>query len=1331
MEIYNQPSFNKGMVTVRQKNASDLSNAYDFVTWCENFTPNKIIGSLIRRSGVDGFSYYFADKSNTSSFNVFLNNGILSQYSNPNIGGVLNLSALSGDIESSFGTDNLIGFFELSTSRPLATQIPIVMFKDENDSYIASYYIRRSGTDYYSQWNETYNMPNLEMLDEHKNRIHGIISDYDNIGEVLLFVSKKDSVTDYSYPIYVYAYNDGRRYVEHWMKPDNNPPDTGNEYWHVRKNSQAYTSDVGMLVIEPMNKLIFKYDVNQMFETLIGNNFSSPWRTRWIDMYNSGYMVEQSNVPENNTAFTRTAALTTDILRNTVEVVFFQSGNKPYGSNNSISYNSEDDFWYTVEELKGVDWLPYENTMGYQRNKAQTEDMWHGHCKSNFFYRNFYSNNTNYIAVPVKPIAVNYKGSVDDNLQINSYVLRSWACNQNGSSRYYDVDNMPLFQDEFPKLTPPICFHAEDALVQTNYNEMIVRVMLPKYLGNNVPRPYLAGEEIPFVLTAVINGTETEMYRDKYIVKEANPRKLDPSIVDSSFMVSPDSKIRLFQQTPTDPSKPLRKFKEEFTPDELCWSNVRRTRDWGEYGTGLHDNVATWVPEPSEYHDTNNQFYAQGLRGQRVLMPIDTINGKVVNAFEESGKQWKATVNDKEVFFQNYDATPEAGYIYFTIRINAASYADALTKLPDGLTEFKLYFAEGDATKGLVKYDDQGRVWNYSTQGYMSHRATAEDSKNYRLIKRFIVSNSKGIEDVQYGSINQATQGLSGFEATNSWICLNSEFGIGSGIYAVPNHWRDKLEFDQIPHSFTDYNENRLLNFHNLNIPETYNQNITDDYFKDLLFGNINGFSGSQYSLPMNQWSSDFCLWDYPTTSTLLNQNISDENWDGVGAGLVCNVNGIIVIGDLQDKELQPEDGIIRFTSIKNNVVLTDVFPAQNKFRIGKERHTALINWREQLIAFYDSGFYKVMVRGIDPANWIIADKFVGQGVSKKKHIAVTPQGIIFMNGNGIFVTDGSTIQDISTPINNIYKMFISESKHGTSILSPYTFSATQNSYIKSIGNGLDESELVYDNVNNDLIVVIKSGGSICELVFNLNEKNWVIRSHGKPIDTDNSNTSYSYKTLLRSHFCGSNGLIWINKANVYSNDPWNQCTWLHFNKYLDNSEVDTYRPLILKDSYVGNYNRMEYNFKDDNLVPRYFPIWGSIITDTIGDGINDHNAFKLELAGIPTQLNIQSDIGASERFYLINRTNMDYRGNNHHNFVDLFTLNFRSSWKRWLLKNSPSNTAPAVTGIINPTSRESYVYNIPHGQMFRRCQLYYEGYELYYLENLIMMYNKQIRRWG
>ena len=91
----------------------------------------------------------------------------------------------------------------------------------------------------------------------------------------------------------------------------------------------------------------------------------------------------------------------------------------------------------------------------------------------------------------------------------------------------------------------------------------------------------------------------------------------------------------------------------------------------------------------------------------------------------------------------------------------------------------------------------------------------------------------------------------------------------------------------------------------------------------------------------------------------------------------------------------------------------------------------------------------------------------------------------------------------------------------------------------------------------------------------------------------------------------------------------------------------------------------------------------------------------------------------------------MDYRGNNHHNFVDLFTLNFRSSWKRWLLKNSPSNTAPAVTGIINPTSRESYVYNIPHGQMFRRCQLYYEGYELYYLENLLMMYNKQIRRWG
>ena len=1331
MEIYNQPSFNKGMVTVRQKNASDLSNAYDFVTWCENFTPNKIIGSLIRRSGVDSYSYYFANYAYSSSFNIFINNGITSQYSNPNIGGALNLSALSGNIESSFGTNDLIGFFELSTSRPLATQIPIVMIKDDNDSYIASYYVRRSGTDYYSQWNETYNMPNLEMLDEHKNRIHGIIADYDNIGEVLLFVSKKDSVADYSYPIYVYAYNDGRRYVEHWFKADNNPEDNGNEYWHIRKNSQSYTTDVGKLEVMPMNMLLFKYDINNMFETLVGGSFDPLFRTSWKSLFDSGYLKEQSDEFFNNHHYYRTTALPIEDIRKNIQVVFFQSGNKPYGCNGNISYNSEDDFWYTVEALKGTDWFPYENTLGYLRPDYQTEhDAWAGHCRSHWYYQNFYINNTNHIAVPVKPLSVNYKAATDNNILMDTYILRSWACLRNGSSDYYDIDNYKDYQDAFGDITPPICFKSEDAMEQTHYNDILVRVMLPKYLGNNMPRPYFAGEEIPFVLTAVINGTETELYRDKYIVKEGNSRKVDFSNSIPHSMMPKNGKIRLFQRTITDPHKSLRVFKEEFDPNEICWSNVHDTRDWGEGGTStFNQHPANWAPEPAEYKDGANKRYAQGLRGQRVLMPIDTINGKVLNPIDEG--DWEAYVNDKKVFFQNYDATPEAGYVYFTIRINSTSYADALTKLPDGLTEFKLYFAEGDATKGLINYDDQGKVWNYSTQGYMSHRATAEDSKNYRLVKRFIVSNSKGIEDMQYASINQATQGLSGYDATNSWICVTDSFGIGQGIYAVPNHWRDKLEFDQIPRNFTDYNTSRFLNFHNLNIPASNSQNTEDEYFKDLFLRDIQGFHGDNYELPMNQWSSDFCLWDYPTSSTLLNQNISDENWDGVGAGLVCNVNGIIVIGDLQDKELQPEDGIVRFTSIKNNVVLTDVFPAQNKYRIGKDRHTALINWREQLIAFYDSGFYKVMIRGIDPANWIIADKFVGQGVSKKKHIAVTPQGIIFMNGNGIFVTDGSTIQDISTPINNVYKMFISEAKHGTSILSPYTFSATQNAYIRNVGYNLETSELVYDNVNNDLIVVIKDGNWVCELVFNLNEKNWVIRSHGKAIDTQNSNTSYSHNTLLRSHFCGSDGLIWISKAEVYSNSPWNQSTWLHFNKYDDNVEVDTYRPLILKDSYVGNYNRMEYNFKDDNLVPRYFPIWGSIITDTIGDGINDHNAFKLELGGIPTQLNIQSDIGASERFYLINRTNMDYRENNHHNFVDLFTLNFRSSWKRWILKNSPSNTAPAITGIINPTSRESYIYNIPHGQMFRRCQLYYEGYELYYLENLLMMYNKQIRRWG
>ena len=109
----------------------------------------------------------------------------------------------------------------------------------------------------------------------------------------------------------------------------------------------------------------------------------------------------------------------------------------------------------------------------------------------------------------------------------------------------------------------------------------------------------------------------------------------------------------------------------------------------------------------------------------------------------------------------------------------------------------------------------------------------------------------------------------------------------------------------------------------------------------------------------------------------------------------------------------------------------------------------------------------------------------------------------------------------------------------------------------------------------------------------------------------------------------------------------------------------------------------------------------------------------------------IRSTRELKEHLYLVDRVNMNYVYGNHHNSVDLFSANFRPNWERWFLKNSPGILAPSQTGIINPVSRESYVQLVPRGQTFRRCQLYYEGYELFYLESLIFTYDKKRRRWG
>jgi hypothetical protein len=265
---------------------------------------------------------------------------------------------------------------------------------------------------------------------------------------------------------------------------------------------------------------------------------------------------------------------------------------------------------------------------------------------------------------------------------------------------------------------------------------------------------------------------------------------------------------------------------------------------------------------------------------------------------------------------------------------------------------------------------------------------------------------------------------------------------------------------------------------------------------------------------------------------------------------------------------------------------------------------------------------------------------------------------------------------------------------------------------------------LVYDNVNNELITVIKGDNWFVELVFNMTHKNWHIRSQGKPFDDGITETSFKYKTLLRSHFCGENGLTWISQDNVYTYQQRTTTSWVNFHRY---HEIERDECRIEKLGSGGGF----YSFTPYPELNKSVPIWGAIITDTIGDGINDCHAFKLEMAGIPTQYDIKSNVGQFERLYLIDRVNMNYVQGNHHNFVDLFTANFRPNWQRWFLKNSPGNNAPAVTGITNPRSRESYVQLIPRGQLFRRSQLYYEGYELYYLESLILMYNKQRRRWG
>ena len=1301
-----QTSFVQGIVSSYQQNLEQNNQQYQSVIWLENLDPNIISGSLIRRSG-----WVLKD------YHLMGNEDSLNDTDNPyRVEGINNASIVStpSDIE-------VLSSFEFQNTRPVINTMPINIIAKEDrhfidnqwcfpsKSYLLSYYPIEVNNALQSQWNEPHDFRNID--DSNGSELVGKVSDYTIYGNVIILVSRKDKHEQIygqnCYPVYIYAFNDAGFDVKHWLNKDNEiQANTKSQFWDIRKNSSVDVISSALNMVYPRyfdNKLAwYVYDLGKKLYVADGNQnvyinnvFADEYQSvPWYSSYKHTY-----GVTENVTALsTNCQSLNTHLTD--IELVVWQNREAPAEFRDN-TYTSNEDFLYTCQALEGVDWYPHQglySVLKYEnRGSGNVRNDDHGPwCIAP----------AHMVTYPVKPVMCDFTSATGEKRTINMYLERPFAqaYEPSGFSDMMDTSRPFVpYKDLKKKFGAGGCVPFEEDLINERQQWVkTFRLMLPDYRAKNMPRQFLPGEQIPLVLTAVINGTEVEILRTTYIVQDGNPKQSEEfmnSVVNDRLNNMPKT-IRNFKhftlyQQPEMYSKGY--FYEQYKPSELGVGNYTQYQfEWASRDVkGL---------KPMEVEINNKQYYL-GAKGQKALIDktIDCFNNYTS---KELLDDYDAKINEESCCFYNYLAQPEAGYVYFTVRINADKRQDAYNMLPAGLTEFKLYVSQGNSSKGLFKYNDKGQVVAHADSGYSLPIVQDKESDIYRLVKRFIVSSTEGLDEIDYAGFTGSSQGVVN-NATNCW-------GRMSELIDGP--------FDR---NIYDKEGNGLYA-----LPLTYRKSAV--YSTDEVSNNGLGSVASLDQYSSIEWTPDFCLWDYPEQSEMLSSNLVTEPWKGKGAGIITNINGISFIGQCQDKDYKDEKAIIRYTELRNNVLLMDVFPETNQLKIGNDYHTALFNYRDQLVVFTKNGFYRVIIQDVtNAATWQVSEYLYGQGVTHIKRVTDTPYGFVFMNDSGVWLSDGSKVDNIADPILNTYKLFASIPHFDSSVLTSLHM-VNDHKYLLESDNGdiTAYAEIVYNNKTDELHCIFSPsqfGYREYRFIYAFRDKNWRVESSDLWIDlTINAiRYQYDYKSSAshRMHYSSNFGITRSVICNDYvTNDRY----WI-FRQYMDNSfqEDMLYFPIeVIPDTY--DVYRIEKTLKK---------IYTSLISHVIGDGVNDNYAHQFFFNAIPDDMSsLYTKLGTEmpTEISLIQRVGLYHKlpNVNAEGIFDIIEANNKEGWSQWLIRNSPTEHPPASTKRSNVT-RESYKYLFPFGKQFRRSQVYFRSHEIGYIENFSMSYNSKKRRFG
>lgn len=705
---------------------------------------------------------------------------------------------------------------------------------------------------------------------------------------------------------------------------------------------------------------------------------------------------------------------------------------------------------------------------------------------------------------------------------------------------------------------------------------LAARFVAHDYIKVDIPRCWMSGDKIPFLVTANLNGQEVVLLKETYSVGQN-------FINDLALMRKAEGTVNIGTNIHIFNNQLSHNINDQYLNTDTLDNITDDIEKAPRYTSNIFRNYLKNIDPrfASMYDNADKLQKVNGTLENNVgVAPVDsmTLYDRYNDPSEFAG------------YLNNYHTTDLSGLhntIQFTIRLNKDALAILLAQ---GCSDIKVYASRPNNDEklfdkvGSSSLIDSPDIYAKPLIDSNSDDKIIEGNK-YGLLKTFVMSGKSDIIE-DYYDVKTSNK------RTNAW----RQEGDSDWIYAIP------------------VDEGTRKAGLRKEITDNVESDAGDLYIPELQFKSVDHNETDPNVKYYNNYTPDFFLWDYPSDSPSYIISNSGQYYKGTGARCITSVKGRTFIGGCFDKDYIEEQAIVRYSSINNGANIVDLFAEEEKIQIGHLPITSLVEYREQLWVFNLNNYYRIALNEIaNPASWEFLDSKFGQGTFSPKTVCKTPYGVCFSAFGGIYLSDGTN------PVN-----LVDNPQQVLAIKSLYQHLMLGNTYEYShifepgsifIEEGDDYNryaELFYSEEKDELILTTPIKKEIDDIEFSLDEDD---RDHYN----DDSHLQSTHWLKLIYSFSNKN---WRTESGEYyyeDEPPLNKAiTYAENGRMWEQDRVA--RPTINVDNTLDKDSRNTNNivaiYKEDvekdqdliqgSLIANNKNIWGKVLTHEIGDGEND-----------------------------------------------------------------------------------------------------------------------------